>query len=308
MTWLAEASDVLAGGPELVCGAGHDAHPTYPVGVALGGPQFRIPDYPPVPLALATRWWMRVFDWRTLHSTEGVFCPGADIVSEAIECLGIWEGYGTLLALDVCSRRGPSCHVIDLGSQLGWFSLLAASFACGVLAVDANPDARDALEWAFDSNWQAQMFRGDDHQWLAAVRGTLTEATPAVPLPPAINGHGEHRCPLWKCDVEGAEHHAVRAFSEWFTTQRIEHALVEVSPTFTERGITDCDYPALCEWIVDCGYQAFMIPGGKSTQDPDGFGVAPLAAIQKYEIPRTDLRYVVADCEQADLLFTAGPR
>lgn len=219
-----------------VCAAGHERHDTIWRQVFLRGPS-GVHEYPPIPPHLAREFWFCCYDYSQYAGFPG-FCPGQDDICLGIEKNGIWEGYETLVALQILHEGDRRHGVIDVGAQLGWYTMLAASSGYDVLAVEAHAETLGHLvESAQRNGWSDQV--EPVLKWLGAD------------TPPA-EWAGDYL--LLKADIEGAEQHAVRWCRELFLERRLQYALLEISPCFNG------SYPALCSWIVGCGYDAYMLP------------------------------------------------
>ncbi|MFN2592882.1 MAG: hypothetical protein ABR532_08650 [Candidatus Dormibacteria bacterium] len=224
----------MTGWTEITCQRGHDKHDALTVDVDLSRPH-GFHDLPPIPAGLAPPpFLMRVFDWEDYG--PGPYCPARDVVSEAVATLGVWEPAETILTLQVC--KGQRGWVLDMGAQIGWFSLLALASGMRVYAVDADPAPLALLEESATINaWSDRL---TDH---VERIGPATE-----PYDPAW------RLRLAKVDVEGAEDEAVRMLMPLLRRGRIDHLLIEVSPVFASY------YPAMLQDLMDLSYVGYLLP------------------------------------------------
>lgn len=219
-----------------ICAAGHDRHETTWHKVTLRG-QSAVHEYPPIPAHLEKEFWLKLYDHEQYRGFPG-YCPGQDDVCLGLACNGIWEGYETLIISQILHEGDRSHGIIDVGAQLGYYTMLAASYGYEVLAVEGHEESLlHLLESAERNGWGDQI--GARPLWLDA-------STQPAEWP------GEYL--LLKADIEGAEEHAVRWCRELFLERRLRYALLEISPCFNG------SYPALVEWILDCGYAAYMLP------------------------------------------------
>lgn len=258
--------------PEIRCRS-HTAHVTKTVTVSLGGPT-PYHDYTSIPMRLARSFKMEIYDWERYAGTEG-YCPGNDAVSETIDKLGIWEPRETVLALHVLTSQ-PG-HVLDMGAQLGWFSLLALSAGCSVHAYDADPDNLRALEVSALAQPRAKI-----------VTRELRIGPDTEPMYP-------RRVRFAKLDLEGAEDEAVRMLWPTIEAGLLDHMLIEVSPCFADY------YPDLMVNLVDAGFRVYLLPP-KSTppheiDDPE----RDLAPWRLDTLSTPDLRARVASWTQEDV-------
>lgn len=220
MTWLEIAASALRGGKADCCPTHGGPHET--ITVTANGP------FGPFPI--------EVFDPEEYRDTEG-YCTGDDEVSRGICAAGVWEKYGTALVGQVLSKGGPGILVIDLGSHLGWYSVLAAQAGFGVLAVDADLEHLDLLARNLPEGTHAELARG----WIDADT-------------PVLKADDAPRVRLLKIDLEGEETAAVHVCSDLLAKQRVMYALIEFSPIF------GTDAPALVDEVRGYGYRAFVMP------------------------------------------------
>lgn len=228
---------------EIRCQRGHTDHATLPVLVTLGGPTgYR--DLPSIPQRFARSFSIEVFDWKqyeafkwTEYDAGPGYCPAFDAVSETIATLGIWEPSETILTLAVCAAY-PDSVVVDFGSQVGWFTLLACSSGNSVVAIDADPANHQVLRKSLERNgWEGRV---------------LPIQRRVGPNWPPLGELGD--VALAKIDVEGAERDALRALWPSIEAGKVAHLMVEVTPSFAEW------YPDLVCDLIDAGYLAFELP------------------------------------------------
>jgi hypothetical protein len=220
--------------PDIACQRGHESHASKLIDVRLGG-QSGYADYPPVPARLARSFEMLVFQWRDYG--DGPYCPAHDAVSETVDLLGIWEPPETIMALTVFESAPLGSLFLDLGAQVGWFSLLAASSGLGALAVEADSVPLGLLhESARRNGWDKQV---------QGMRLRIASDTFPFPAKP-------YR--LVKLDLEGAECDGIRILRPSLEAGLVEHLCCEVSPVFAP------GYGALVESVIDLGYDAYLLP------------------------------------------------
>lgn len=222
--------------PSIACQRGHETHETKLAEVMLAG-QSGYKDYPPIPARIARRFEMMVFNWRSYPVGES-YCPGCDAVSETIDLIGIWEPRETILALTVFESAPAGSVFLDLGAQIGWFSLLAASARLDTISVDADAEPLRLLsESAKRNGWHGMV-----HPWQMRIDAE----TPVLPAAP-------YR--LAKLDLEGAEFDGIRILWPSIVAGLVDHLLIEVSPVFSD------GYPELVTSIIRADYRAYMLPG-----------------------------------------------
>lgn len=261
--------------PEIRCQRGHGLHSSIEVLVTLGGPT-PYQDLAPIPTNLATSFRMLVWDPSVYPIDGGAYCPAHDAVSETIFALGVWEVSETIVSM-WSFDAAPDGLFIDLGAQIGWYSLLAASRGLDVLAVDADTENLRLLERsAVINNFSTRI----DTEYLRL--GPLTN-------PLAI----DRQVSLVKVDLEGAEFEAVRILGPAISAGLIDRLLIEVSPIFGP------GYPELVQFIMRAGYRAYMMPPKKSPPYPLRFP-SDLWRLDDDD----DLPGLVTSWEQQNILFS----
>ena len=185
----------------------------------------------------------------------------------------------------------PGMAVIDVGANIGFFTMLSAA-AVGpegaVLAVEPNPENARLLEASrrlngFGHVTVAQVAAGDALGLLALntthSNGTtsdpgaelddllLARTVPCIPVDSlaAAAWRGDRRVGLIKVDVEGAEYKALRGASGVIARDR-PTIISEFSPTFMP-GISGIDGPGYLRWLHAQGYDLAIIqPEGPPLQ------------------------------------------
>lgn len=223
------------------CELGHKEHKSLLVDVNLQGESV-VWDYPAIPDRLAKSFKMWVYDQPQYKYVRGLFCPGTDDVCLSLMLNKIWEGFETFLVMDLLSKRKNSnALVLDFGCQLGYFSLIAASFGCTVWAYDAFKESVDKLLLSKVEN-NLSGYITTNIIW-------VDENTKCIDISPF------KEVELIKIDIEGAEQHAIRMCYEYIERKVVNCILMEVSPCFND------SYPELTARIMGCGYDAFLVPG-----------------------------------------------
>lgn len=262
---------------EIRCQRGHTHHPERVVSVDLGGPT-PYHDYTPIPERLAVGWDMRI--WDQTPDTDARYCPANDAVSDTIASLGVWEPRETVLALTVLSSVDDPL-VVDFGSQVGWFSLLALACGAHVVAYEADADNADLLE-------ASVRWTGNNPDWSPRFdlrRQRVGPTSTALP-PVAVR---------WaKADVEGAEGDAVRVLWPSIEAGLVDHLMVEVSPCFAGY------YGRLVAELMDAGYEAFVLPPKRI---PPVDLADPAAALGRYRLERDGVEATVGGWRQEDCWF-----
>lgn len=263
---------------EIACQRGHDHHETVRTTVVLGGPT-GYPDLPSIPKKYARHFEMEVWDPKQYPVDGGPYCPAHDAVSATILSHGVWEPRETILALHALTTAEPGAVMVDMGAQLGWYSLLAASCGVPVFAFDADADNLATMQVSVDANGWGDLLSA--HQ-MRIDRGVIAR----FPVPIA----------LVKIDLEGAENHAINMLRRYIEMGLVDHLLIEVSPCFADY------YPGLVVWLVNVGYRAYMLP-------PKGrppISMVDIVAMEPYRIDTLNsyaLAELVASWHQEDCFF-----
>lgn len=263
--------------PEIACQRGHGQHRTRQVHLDIGGPTaYR--DLAPIPRRFKRSFDMLIWDPAVYPVDGGPYCPAHDAVSETIATHRIWEPQETTLTLQVCSSAELGI-VVDFGSQVGWFSLLAMSCFRTVHAYDADAEDVRILRASADLNGWGFMLDS-----LHARIDADTRPLPAVA-----------RIRLAKIDIEGAEDQAVRVLWPSIEAGLVDHLLIEISPVFADY------YPDLVASLLDAGYDGYLLPEKRTP--PPRLDVFPDDLEAGWIDPAT-ARETVASWHQANCWFT----
>lgn len=274
------------------CQIGHAKHKIIGIEVKLNGAHKGIKDVPKVPERLACEFTMCVYDWREYFKHEGnnitgnkfeEYCTGQDIISYSIDVQGVWEAYETLIALDILAERNKDAVVLDYGSHVGWYSILASMFEYRVASFDANIENIELLQMNAIKNMANVANIYAYNAWIDADA-------------PMLDSNAEE-VQFFKCDIEGAEKYAFYMCRDLFKNQRIKYAMIEISPTFNN------SYADLVEAIANYGYGVYQIPG-KGFAHSAEFSDQPLETIKKYcEVKAEGRREYVSSFNQENFLF-----
>lgn len=219
----------------ICCQRGCTEHPTRVVPVHLGGPT-KYRDLPPIPYRFSMDFDFEVWDTDQTPVDGGPYCPARDAVSETILSHGVWEPTETIVMLDVFRRLPNLSGFIDIGAQLGWFSVLAAESGMSVYAVEADPDVASVL----DRNLQNRPTIPVVSQHRIANDSLL-----------GLEAVGDPHVAV-KIDVEGAEPEAVAALAG--ILHCVDYMMIEVTPVF------DADYTDMIYRLFDAGFIAGLLP------------------------------------------------
>lgn len=221
---------------DIACKRGHAEHTSRMVDVTIGIPT-AYHDMSAIPARYLRHWKMLVWDPDLYPIDGGPYCPAYDAVSETIVNLGVWSPDETAMAVQVLDGHRRE-RVLDFGSQVGWFSLLAASCGCQVSGYDADAENASILRASAALNgWEDR---------IDVTRVRVDADTPALDIAGPVR--------LAKIDVEGAERDVIRILSPALDAGLVEHLLIEITPVF------DSYYPDLVAGLAERGYEVFMLP------------------------------------------------
>lgn len=184
---------------------------------------------------------MEVFEFDTYREIEG-YCPGKDDISRTVINTGGWEPVESAAALRVLRSGDPTGQlVLDYGSHIGWYSLMAAQLGYAVEGFEADP-ANMRL-----ANHNAEL---NELTSIHISNVWVDVNLPRFSLPDRFNS-----VRFVKIDIEGAEEHAVRSLAELFDAGKIDAAMIEISPVFND------SYPQLVQFLQTAGYATYVIRG-----------------------------------------------
>lgn len=264
----------------LVCPSGHAHHETIRVDLDLS--KHRNTDYPAFLGAFGRTMSMNVYR-SELYDGAIRYCPGTDEVSRSLVKHGVWEGFETLVALDILTRAGGRGGVLDFGAHIGWYTVQAALMGYKVTSFEAQPETARVLRMNLDMNGVSDKVKVEEGY--AGPDGGILK-------PRAVA--------LLKCDVEGQEDRIIAKCRRLFESRSVGAAILEVSPCFYPH------YPSTCGFIADCGYDVFDIPD-KCEVDLYSFASDPLGVTMTRRIPRDEIEARIKPMHQRNWLFMRRP-
>lgn len=241
------------------------------------------------PLDLRTAIWNHIGRTRlvglphrfTVGTEYGRFTgDSSDLLSRYVYYFGQWEPEVTRL---IKQRLGPGDTFVDLGANLGWYTLLAAD-AVGptgrVVAIEASPKNFLRLKENVSNNrlenvrlvneavWSSQgllsLFQGPpQHSGISTVVPSFAERhrgyekagqIRARPLPEILNPHEIATLRVLKIDVEGAEGEVLLGLEPMLDSAPDD---LEI---FLELNPTEYDVDRLLVPIRRRGFRAWIIP------------------------------------------------
>lgn len=204
-------------------------------------------NYAPIP----ERLWlppfeMEIWNWEKAtpasQPVEGEWCPARCAISQTIAEQGIWEPPETLTLLNLFEGTRYSddeqWEFIDVGAQLGWFSILAAR--CGLIPV------------CWEADWEVADILRRNLERFAEFYEVREERIGRDST--GFFGLSPHPA-IMKIDIEGAEPDAIKLHHASFESGRIKAVLIETTPHF---GV---DVHAMADQLInEYGFTARILP------------------------------------------------
>jgi hypothetical protein len=270
---------------EIGCKRGCERHVWRSVRVDLSKPH-GYGDLTPIPSRFGIQFDIDVWDTSITPVDGGPYCPARDAVSETILSHGIWEPAETAIML-MCFEALPGGLFIDFGSQIGWFSSLAALNGMTVVAMDADPDCVDLTHRNLIHNAHLLGSIGSHYERLGPDTAPFSYNAQRVDLPTVV-----------KIDVEGAEVDAIRKIQALIDDGWVKYMLIEISPVFNDT------YGGLINGLVDVGFVPYMLPPKRTPP----VALNRLSDLEGYELPHEprDIARYIEGLHQADLFFALG--
>jgi FkbM family methyltransferase len=187
----------------------------------------------------------------------------------------------------------PDMVVVDVGANVGVYSLFAAKRAAAVHAFEANPGLAPFLRANQARNRLANLFvrmaavgdttgpvafrldarnLGQSHVLAPDEPGAGALTVPMIRLDDYVAAQGIARLDLVKLDVEGYELPALRGSTTALTASRDVVVLTEMSAPYMAR--YGLDIPALRAFMTRLGFRPYaLMPGPRFSPFEDGRGI-----------------------------------
>jgi len=235
--------------------------------------------------------WWRDFDF-TARTTFGMEIVGntADTIQKFICYFGVWEPN---LTAWIAERLRPGDVFVDVGANIGYFSLLASRVVGPegrVVAIEASPEVfgllRRNLELNATRNVRAvnvaisdgeacvQLYSAPGHDsgrttaaqsWAEEQHFTASSKVRALPLPAVLHEEEIRAARVIKIDVEGYEWQVVSGMAEMLKACRPDvEIMVEVTPAVLQtQNRTSAD---LIRILASSGFHPYRIENDYSTR------------------------------------------
>ncbi len=233
-----------------------------------------------------------------------------DAVTEAIREHGCWEPDETEIILELLPpSQAGSGYFVDVGAQLGYYSLIAASRGYKVIAFEYDIDVYATLV----ENVRLNGFQGlitPYRRYVCDTSDGLGKGVPRVSIDSIADDFrfASYGIRLLKVDVEGFDPLVIRGAMECFRQGSIHAAIVEISPKF-ETKTPFSQYARMAADVASLGYAVYDIgiaPKRRLSDRHDHLG--RLAGHELTSFDEAELRAMIGAKGQTNFLFvrTAG--
>ena len=179
---------------------------------------------------------MNIFDYEYFKE-KNIKDERLDIISKDLNLFKVWEPYQTEITKEIL-KSGNNIF-IDVGTHLGYYSLLASSFNNVVYSIEKNKSYIKLFKKSIQDN-QSKNIRIIEE----FVDNTFS-------LDNYINVDSYIK--LVKCDIEGNEIEFINSILERLKHNKIENLIIEISPQFRT------NYPEHIMKIINFGYFLYDI-------------------------------------------------
>ncbi len=180
---------------------------------------------------------MTIFDYdeakkRGLDGLSGGVADALDIISKSLDYYQNWEPYQTEITKEIL-KNGNNIF-IDIGSHLGYYSLLASVYNNNVISIEKNTNFIKLFKKTISDNKIQNI-----DIWEKFVDNTFS-------LKPFVNIDSHIK--LLKCSIEGFEIEVIDSILERLKQKTIENLILEISPTVRD------NYPEYIMKLKELGY------------------------------------------------------
>ncbi len=208
---------------------------------------------------------------------------GLDIISYCLEMDKCWEPFQTEITREILLEN-PNGTFIDMGCQLGYYSMLAAVLGNKTISVDFCSYFLECFRSTIKENHLSDFIEivqdkiDDNFQIEKIIRPDAS-------------------IQLVKVDIEGAESFVVDLLLPFLQKQLIPNLILEISPKLND------SYVGLSKTISDCGYHIFDI--GLSPQRALEMNTSHLKELEKYKVEAENVEEYIPKIQygQTNFLF-----
>ena len=222
-----------------------------------------------------------------------------DGLTRQIRDFKCWEPFETELIIECLRQEQADKGVfVDVGAQIGYYTLLAAKMGFKTYAFESDQD----LGFYIDES--AKLNNVEDY--VITTTGIVSYQQKELwqfGQTISLDSLGFEKISFLKVDVEGGDPLVIQGAQSLFNEKQVSNAVVEISPVFDFKTPLD-HYIEMTLFITGCGYRVFDI--GLSPKRKLSFGHQHLATIDELEIKNPSYNNVKSRIEnipQTNFLF-----
>lgn len=228
-----------------------------------------------------------------------------DAVTETIREYGCWEPDETEIILELLPPElADSGYFIDVGAQLGYYSLIAASRGYKVVSFEYDIDVFSTLSDNIRLNGLQNLIT-PYRRYVCDTADGVAKGVPRVTVDSLEGTLGlqAYGIRLLKVDVEGFDPLVIRGAMESFRNQSIYAAIVEISPKFEKR-TPFSQYVKMAADVSALGYKVYDIGIAPKRRLADRHDhLTRLAGQELTSFDEAELRAMIGAKEQTNFLF-----
>jgi hypothetical protein len=228
-----------------------------------------------------------------------------DAVTETIREYGCWEPDETEIVLELLPPdEAGSGYFVDVGAQLGYYSLIAASCGYKVLSFEYDVDVFATLIENIRMNGFQNLIT-PQRRYVCDTADGVAKGVRRVSIDSLADAFdfNSYGIRLLKVDVEGFDPSVIRGAMGCFQKRSIFAAIVEISPKFEKR-TPFSQYMKMAADVESLGYKVYDIgiaPKRRLSIDHDH--LARLAGRELTSFDEAEVRAMIGAKEQTNFLF-----
>ncbi|KAJ9442538.1 hypothetical protein DIPPA_08780 [Diplonema papillatum] len=229
---------------------------------------------------------------------------------------------------ECCMRNGERGTVVDVGGNMGWYSVLSAMHGCRVIAWEPVPKFRAFFEASVALNSISDLIeirpRVASNESTGIVRMVVPTANSwgraSLDSVSAVSGYEifvdretvdsvvapDTRVCVMKVDVEGYEPYVFSGAKNLIKSGNVENVMFEYTPLLSEKTAKTAiprDAVTYVDNLLDNGYNLYHLHAGKFSiseveQNSHGFWDKPIKGFVDF-ITKENLQHDFDDCERA---------